>query len=219
MASSYGIPQSMRIAVPENSRVVDVRVVVHKTASIVNDRHVNHWCIYFHTEEGFIVKVNMREKTQTEWPYVPFRNATYGWPGILDISAYQTHTITPSMIKAWDLHTLCQPRVKDLIRVLRRNQREFYTMSKCGSGCRFWVYTAIADWEGVGYLNIGTIQYIQERLMFWYDHRQDLVRTVIKEPLDTMPPGKFWTPEEWTAEMRLYDPFHPSADLWHDYSR
>ncbi|KAK6507098.1 hypothetical protein TWF481_005547 [Arthrobotrys musiformis] len=207
-------PRALTIAVPTRSRVVDVRVVVHKTRGVVNNRPVNHWCLYLHTEEGYVVKVNMREKTSEEWSHIPYRDADYGRPGILDISAYETHSVTPSMIKAWDLHTVGRPRVKDLISVLRENHREFYTMSKCGSGCRFWVYTAISDFEGAGYVNVGTMTFIHERLMFWYDLRPDL--TVAREPVDTMPPGKFWTPEAWNAEWRRYDTFHPSSDLWHD---
>ncbi|KAK6534563.1 hypothetical protein TWF281_005876 [Arthrobotrys megalospora] len=208
------MPPVGKIETPEESHVQAVRVVVHRTDATVDGRSVNHWVTYLHTEEGYVVKMNMREKTGTEWPHILFRDAQYGEPGKLDISSFDSDIVTPSMIKSWELPCVGRPQVKDFINTLIRNHRGYYTMAIGGSGCRYWVYTAINDFETQGYLTPGTTAFVQERLAGWYTRRSDLARSVVRDPAPPMPQGKFWDPAEWEEEFRRYDPFAPSSDLW-----
>ncbi|KAK6361896.1 hypothetical protein TWF730_005605 [Orbilia blumenaviensis] len=205
--------ESRLARVPENSRVATLRVIAHSTRvrnSAEPGRYLNHWVIYLHTERGQVVRINMRMKNSTEWPYELIPGVDYGVPGFLEITAYERFAVTPTMVKSWDAPMLGRPRVKDFINNLVSNKRQLYTMSKCGAGCRYWIYTVMSDFAEAMFIGEQSVPFMHERLMRWYEGTID---NVTQGPLRTMPQGRFWEHNDWDREMRRYDPRLPNSDM------
>ncbi|KAK6347927.1 hypothetical protein TWF718_005747 [Orbilia javanica] len=189
----------MSTEIPEDSIVIAVRVVVHRTEAISSGRSSNHWSIYLVLNDNKSVRLNMRDKTRQEWPYPVPAGAGYGDPATLDITVHE-YSHPHSTLCYWD----CQPssnrlKVRDFVNFLLRNNRTYYTMAVGGSGCRFWVYTIINDFSTFSLLENNSPELLYPHMMAYYSERGGVL---YKEPTDTMPRGKFWKVEDWNREFR-----------------
>lgn len=144
----------------EDDRIIErVRIVVHTTGSWPNGMSDNHWSLYLLLKnESGSVRMNMT---------AAFDDPT----GTLEWTS-PSYKLTRSSVNYWDYDFVFNVSVKTVYKMILDKNRHQYTMSGGGSGCRWWVYVIITDFEENKYFtrtNVG--QDLYPKLLFRYSSK------------------------------------------------
>ncbi|KUJ21208.1 uncharacterized protein LY89DRAFT_577813, partial [Mollisia scopiformis] len=153
-----------RMSAPANNRdksiVTHARVVAHLSQNFGGGNSENHWSVYFLLQGRGSVRMNM---------FTP----KYGVKeGRLELSIYD-YELPTSALKHWDYKMTEGKTFEDVRDFVSKNRRHHYDFSGGGSGCRYWCYTIMNDFEQCGYIPEGSVQHLWPGLQYLYSKSRD----------------------------------------------
>lgn len=155
------VDRTVRLGLANSSQIQAIveiaRVVAHTLGMWPNGRMSdNHWSIYLILRNGGgSVRMNMK--------------ADFGNPkGTLEWSPNLKYTESNSEVKHWDYSTKSGVTVAHVYKLIMEKRRDQYRMAGGGSGCRWWIYTIIQDFDEKGYL---TSKLVKKDLLGILEHQ------------------------------------------------
>ncbi|TAQ85452.1 hypothetical protein B7494_g6237 [Chlorociboria aeruginascens] len=158
--------------------VTRFRLIAHKLDPVAPGGF-NHWSIDLLHANGS-VRLNMK---------LLYPNSKI-YQGQLTVRSYASKGIPKSAVKYWEFATAENLAVYYVLQLIIDNWRQEYDMHASGDGCRYWIYTFMADCRAKGYVSRtsmgnSTVVTVDDIIEYKYLVGQQPV------PL-TMLQGRFW---------------------------
>lgn len=116
----------------------------------------NHWVCFLELATDGSVKVDMTPGGGNDW-----------LGGIIMLES-KPDKKTSSNIKTMAFESLQSPTVATIMSLITKNNRDKYTFTRDGEGCRFWIYTLISDLEKAGLVAEGSAVEASNTLSYYW---------------------------------------------------